>query len=44
MLAAVLASLHDRTGAPDIFVLVEQVQPSGKDGKFYCTIFPILAH
>ena len=35
MLAAVLASLHDRTGAPDIFVLVEQVQPSGKDGKFY---------
>lgn len=32
MSAAVLASLHDRTGAPDIFVLVEQVQPS--DGKF----------
>ena len=42
MLVSGLASQHGHTAAPDIFVLVEQVQPSGKDGKLLkATYWPV---
>ena len=41
MLVSALASLHGRKEAPDILVLVEQVQPSVKDGKLSKATLPV---